>query len=325
MRFHPWRRSSREHDLEEEIESHLAMAARDHIERGDLPKKAHVDALREFGNVGLVKEATRAIWGWVWLEQLGQDLRYAVRSLGRSPAFTPVAVLVLALGIGANTAVFSVVSAILLRPLPYDRADRLVWVWGNNNQLGVNQGYLSSADIFEFGRQSRSLESIAAWTTFPRNLANNGVAERLEGILVSPNFFACLGVRINLGRDFLPQDVGDGENQAAIISDVLWRRRFGADPNVIGTELRFDRGDSSGVIVVGVAPREVQFPARADIWIPDIDVSSNYEYGARDLRAVGRLKPGSTLEQAQSELNVIAETLGQQYPAANSGWRVSLT
>ena len=325
MRFPSWPRRRRETELEEEIQGHLEMAIRDHLERGETAEEANATARREFGNVGLVKEVTRAIWGWVWLEQLGQDLRYAVRSLGRSPAFTPVAVLVLALGIGANTAVFSVVSAILLRPLPYDRADRLVWVWGNNNQLGVNQGYLSSADIFEFGRQSRSLESIAAWTTFPRNLANNGVAERLEGILVSPNFFACLGVRINLGRDFLPQDVGDGENQAAIISDVLWRRRFGADPNVVGTELKFDRGDSSGVIVVGVAPREVQFPARADIWIADVDVATNYEYGSHDLRAVARLKPRSTPEQAQSELNIIAEDLEQQYPAANSGWRVTLT
>src|SRR5262249_19576825 len=326
MRFLPWpRRSRRDDELEEEIQCHLEMSACDRIERGETARKAQADARREFGNVGLVKEATRAMWGWVWLEQVVQDLRYAVRSLRRSPTFTPVAVIVLALGIGANTAVFSVISAILLRPLPYDRAERLVWVWGNNSQLGVNQGYLSSADVFEFGRQSRSLESIAAWTTFPRNLAHNGVAERLEGILVSPNFFDCLGVKMNLGRDFLPQDAREEQAQAAIISDALWRRRFGSDPNIIGTELKFDRGDSSGVIVVGVAPSEVQFPARADIWIADIDVSTNYEYGARDLRAVGRLKPGSTLEQAQSELNIIAENLEQQSPATHSGWEVSLT
>src|SRR5215471_2302244 len=113
-----------------------------------------------------------AMWGRVWLEQLGQDFRYASRSLRRSPAFTPVVVIVLAFGIGANTAVFSVVNTILLRPLPYDSAERLVWVWGNNTRIGVNLGYLSVTDVFEFGRHSQSLESIAAWTTFPRNLTS---------------------------------------------------------------------------------------------------------------------------------------------------------
>jgi putative ABC transport system permease protein len=273
--------------------------------------------------VGLTREGPWIVWPL--LEQFGQDLRYSVRMLRRSPTFASVAVLVLALGIGANTAVFSAISALLLRPLPYENPERLAWIWGNNNQLGVNQGYLSTPDVFAFQQRSSSLESIAAWTTFPRNLVDKDVPERLEGILVTPNFFACLGVRIDLGRDFLPEEVLEGHDEVAIISDALWRRRFGSDPNVVGMRLRFNRGDSNGVLVVGVAPSEVQFPAHADIWMPGVDLSSNFEQGSRDLRAVARLKPGSTMEQAQSELNILAQSLEQEYPATNVGWRVSLT
>jgi putative ABC transport system permease protein len=127
------------------------------------------------------------------IEELIYDLRYAVRSFLKNPSFTLVAILTLAVGIGANTAIFSVVSAIILRPLPYENADRLVWLWGDNKKLGINQGYLSNADIYDFQQHSSSIESIAAWTTLPVNLIAETNSERLEGILVSPNFLAVSG------------------------------------------------------------------------------------------------------------------------------------
>jgi putative ABC transport system permease protein len=257
--------------------------------------------------------------------ELRQDLRYGVRSLIRNPGFTIVAVLALAVGIGANTAIFSMVSAIILRPLPYEAAERLVWIWGNNNRLGVNQGYLSNADIYDFQQHSSHIEHIAAWTTLPVNLIQDTTSERLEGILVSPNFFSCLGVSIKVGRDFQPQEAEEGRNQVVIISDNLWRRQFGSDPGVIGRKVTLDRNDVKTFEVIGVAPPEVQFPTRTDVWMPDINISSTEGRGGHDLRAVARLKRGATMEQAQSELNVLAQNLEQQYPATNEGWRVSLT
>lgn len=257
--------------------------------------------------------------------ELGHDLRYAVRSFIRNPSFTLVAVLALAVGIGANTAIFSVVSAIIFRPLPYESAERLVWVWGDNNRLGVDQGYLSNADIYDFQAHSSNLECIAAWTTLPVNLIGETTSERLEGILVSPSFFRCLGVSIKVGRDFQPQEAEEGQNQVVIVSDNLWRRRFGSDPNVIGRRLTLDRNDVKTFMVVGIAPPEVQFPSRSDVWMPDINISASDGRGGHDLRAVARLKRGVTMTQAQSELNILAENLERQYPATNEGWRVSLT
>ncbi len=233
--------------------------------------------------------------------------------------------LTLAIGIGANAAIFSFVSALILRPLPYDGADRLVWVWGNNSKLGVNQGYLSIADIYDFQQHSSNFEQIAAWTTLPVNLVDETSSERLEGILVSPNFFSCLGVSIRVGRDFEPHEAQENQNQVVIISDNLWRRRYGSDPNIIGKHINLDRNDVKTFMVVGVAPAEVQFPSRTDVWMPDINISDAEGRGGHDLRAVARLKRGSTMDQAQSELNVVAQNLERQYPETNEGWRVSLT
>ena len=257
--------------------------------------------------------------------ELAQDLRYAVRSFIRNPSFALVAVLALAVGIGANTAIFSVFSAVILRPLPYQNAERLVWVWGNNSKLGINQGLLSNADIYDFEEHSSSIESIAGWTTLPINLIEETTSERLEGILVSPKFFRSLGVSIQLGRDFQPQEAEPGQNRVVIISDNLWRSRFGSDPRIIGRQLTLDRNDAKTFMVVGVAPPEVQFPTRTDVWMPDVRISSSVERGGHDLRGVARLKPGVTTEQAQTELNVLAQNLERQYPETNDGWRISLT
>ncbi len=320
------RRADVEAELDEELRFHLEKEVEENVRRGMSPGEARRAALLVFGGVEAVKEECRDVRGVRVFEDFWQDLRFGLRGLRKSPTFTLAAVLTLALGIGANTAIFSVVDALLLRPLPYDDAGRLVWVWGDNKQLGVSQGYLSPGDIFDFGRQSTRLESVAAWTTLPINLVEETRSERLEGILVSQNFFRTLGVRIAVGRDFEPGEGREGRNQFVIISDGLWRRRFGADPGVIGRRLTLDRYDVHDFTVVGVAPPEVQFPLRTDVWMPDLDEEEvGDEHGGRDIRAVARLKPGATLEQAQQELNIIAQTLERQYPKSNAGWRVTLT
>ena len=259
------------------------------------------------------------------IEELVQDLRYGARSFIRNPGFTLVAVLALAIGIGANTAIFSVVDAIVLRPLPYAGADRLVWIWGNNSKLGVSQGYLSNADIYDFEQHSSTIESIAGWTTLPINLVEETGSERLEGILVSPKFFKSLGVTMQLGRDFQPQEAETGQNQVVIISDNLWRRHFGSAPNIIGKRLTLDRYDARSFMVVGVAPPEVQFPTGTDVWMPNVRITDSEGRGGHDLRGVARLKTRVTMEQAESELNVLAQNLERRYPETNEGWRVSLT
>jgi putative ABC transport system permease protein len=312
-------------ELDAELRYHLEREAEQNVRAGMSPEEARTAALRAFGGLSQAREQCREARGVRVFEDLWLDLRYAARTLLKSPAFTLAAVITIALGVGANTAVFSLVNALLLRPLPYDEAGRLIWIWGDNRQQGVSQGYLFPGDIADFGRQSTLLESVAAWTTVPINLVGETRSERLEGILVSPNFFRTLGVRVAVGRDFEPGEAREGRNHVVIISDGLWRRRFGADPGVIGRTLTLDRYDQHSFTVVGVAPSEVQFPSRTDVWMPDVDEQGGDERGGRDLRAVARLKRGATLEQARDELNVISQNLERQYPLTNAGWRVALT
>ncbi len=317
-------RGGLDRELDEELRYHLERETELNVRGGMTPEEARRAALRAFGGVTQSKELCREARGVRVFEVFWQDLRFGLRGLRKSPTFTLAAALTLALGLGANTAIFSVVNALLLRPLPYDDAGRLVWVWGENRRLGVSQGYLSSGDILDLGREGKQLESVAAWSTVPINLVEETRSERLEGILVSPNFFHTLGVRVAVGRDFEAGEGREGNNQSVIISDGLWRRKFGADPGVIGRRLTLDRYDLNSFTVVGVAPPEVQFPLRTDVWMPDFD-EADAGHAGRDARAVARLKPGATLEQAQDELNIVAQNLERQYPNSNAGWRVTLT
>src|ERR1044072_1254774 len=195
-----------------------------------------------------------------------QDLRYACRTLARSRSFVIIATLMLALGIGANTAIFSVVHTVLIRPLPYADAERVVWLSNRKPTLGVTGAYLNPADILDFREQSQSFERIAAFGTLPLNLYGAKTPERVEGIYVTPNFFRTLGVQPELGRDFA--EVNEAED-SMIISHALWLRQFGGDDNVIGKTITFGLQPSrSGTtsVIVGVLPPETNFPARVDLF-----------------------------------------------------------
>jgi putative ABC transport system permease protein len=254
-----------------------------------------------------------------------QDLRYACRTLSRSRSFVFIATLMLALGIGANTAIFSVVHTVLIRPLPYAEAERVVWITNRNPTLAVNGAFLNPADILDFREQSQSFERIAAWGTLPLNLYGARTPERVEGIYVTPNFFRTLGVQPELGHDFA--EVNEPENNV-IISHALWLRQFGGDPNVIGKKISFGlqpmtQNDIS--VIVGVLPAATNFPARVDLFtITEITHEDLERGGSHNWRTIGRLKPGVTVEQAQAEINTLTQRQEELYPDTNRGWQVQL-
>lgn len=204
MKF--WRQHKDE-ELDAEIRSHLDEAMHDRIERGESPDEARVNALREFGNVGLVKEVTREMWGWATLKQVAQDLRFGLRMLWKNPGFLLVAILTLALGIGTNTAIFSVVNGVLLRPLPYPGAERLVFFEGINPDQGITQSALSMPDYLDWQSQTDAFESIAAYFESGMALTGDGAEpERIPRAEVTPSFFPTMGVTPLMGRALLKED-----------------------------------------------------------------------------------------------------------------------
>ncbi|MGH9789365.1 MAG: ABC transporter permease [Candidatus Acidiferrales bacterium] len=256
------------------------------------------------------------------METLWQDLRYGARQLARSPGFTAVAVLTLALGIGANTAIFSVANAVLLQPLPYQEPDRLVRLWESNP--GRNWPFFSASapNFNDWVQQNRSFESLAATEGATFNLTGTGEPERLRGRRVTSNFFALLGVELELGRNFTPEEGRPASARVAILSHGLWQRRFGADPGILGRTLRLD-GESYEI--VGVLPGTFRFTPGTEVWGPlaiDWNEPGRADRSNHTLLVVGRLKPGVTLAQAQADLESIAKRLEQQHPQSNGGWGV---
>jgi putative ABC transport system permease protein len=252
------------------------------------------------------------------LADVAQDIRYSLRSLAASPAFTVVAVIALALGIGANTAVFSVFRGVLLNPLPYPQANRLVWLWPANARTGESfPGAISPPDFLDFRKQSTAFENLAAFLRLDLTL-NGAQAERLAASGVSAGFFETFGVHPALGRSFLPEDEDVNWPQVAILSDGLWRRHFGADPSVIGRKISLD---GKNLTVAGVMPPDFNFPQNVQLWQP---LPLRYEEMAvrrfHFLRVVGRLKPGVTLERADKQMKSIASGLARAYPDSNANY-----
>ncbi|MGH9849262.1 MAG: ADOP family duplicated permease [Blastocatellia bacterium] len=314
-----WNHKQRDEELDAEIRSHLDEAIRDRIERGESPEQARVNALREFGNVGLVKEVTREMWGWASLERLGQDLRFGLRMLRKNPGFSLIAILTLALGIGANTAIFSVVNSVLLRPLPYSDPDRLAMLWTDDPRRGVHEEGTSFPNFEDWRNQSRSFADMAICTRGNDvNLTGGNGVERVSGERVSANFFPLLGVAPMLGRTISLEDEQRRES-VVVLSHNLWVRRFGADRNVIGKTLEIG-GRSAQVI--GVMPTDFYFPSKeTQLWEPaSLDASWDRQKSRRYTdwwRVIGRLKPGVSFQQAQMEMNAIGNRLQQTYPTTD--------
>jgi putative ABC transport system permease protein len=245
------------------------------------------------------------------------DLRYAARLQRKNPGFTIVAIIALALGIGANTAIFSVVNTVLLRPLPYKDPERLVMVWEDATKHGYPRDTPAAANFVDWRDQNQSFEGMAAIADTSFNLTGSGDPERLEGRRVSANMFPLLGVEPHIGRVFTAAEDQPGAQRVALLSYALWQRRFGGDPGIVGKALTLN-GESH--VVVGVMPARFQFPSSDDqVWVPV--AFTQQEAGNRNrhyLQVLARLRPGVSLDQAQSEMNTIAARLQQQYPQSNT-------
>ncbi len=259
------------------------------------------------------------------MDTLLPDLRYAVRTLRKSPGFTLVAVLTLALGIGANTAIFSVVNAVLLRPLPYSDADALVLVWNRYSGLGLDQASSSPPDYFDRRQQNRVFSEMGAFWQTSATLTGGGGAERLNAARATASFFSVLGVPPLLGRTFLPEEDQPGGGKVAVLSHGFWQRRFGGDRGVVGSRVVLD---GNPVTVVGVMPERFGAPKKVDLWMPAAFTPEQMSDAARGnewLTTVARLKPGVTQEAAQSDMQRVALGLKERFPEhrdylTQSGW-----
>jgi putative ABC transport system permease protein len=308
----------RDRDLSGELAFHRDMFEEQFRARGMDGAAARREARLALGGEAQIAEHWRDQRSLPFFDTLRQDVRYGLRMLRRTPGFTAAALTTLALGIGANTAIFSVIDAVLLRPLPFPDADRLVTV-GERTPLGQssNIGFATMADWRE---RSRSFEQLALMRTSLPTLVTDGEAERLQGVRVSGNYFDMMRVRPALGRGFTMDEDRPDHRFVAILSDSLWRRRFGADPSIVGrtivlSELQFR---VVGVMPPSFEPLDAQryFGASAEIWIPlgyDLRGDSSC-YSCRHLRGFGRLKPGVTVEQATVEMNAIHERVRQEHP-----------
>jgi len=314
-------RQRQDRELDEEIESHLQMHIEDNLRLGMTPEEARRQAMIKLGGIEATKEAYRDQRGLPWLETLWQDLRYGARQLRKNPGFTAVAVLTLALGIGANTAMFSFVNAILLRPLPYRDPGRLVMVFENHLTNGTFKVPIGAVVLEEWRQQSTVFDGLGAvrpYGTFA--LTGKGPPETLNGSLLSANIFPLLGVRPLLGRGFLPDEEIHGNHLVVLLSYELWQRRFGGDSNILGQSLTLAAQPHT---VIGVMPPGTLSPDGArtrDLWLPlaftpdEIRLRHSHNYSV-----YARLKPGVTLPQAQAEMEAIAHRMAEA-DARNVGW-----
>ena len=320
-----FRRSQLDRDLDAEISSHLQFAIDENLQLGLSPAEARRQALLRFGGAQQAKEKHRDASGLPFLDTLFQDLRFAFRMLRKSPGFTSVAVLTLALGIGANASIFSVVYAVLLKALPYPLSDRLVMVYENVNLPSYQNSHneVTPGNFSDWTNQNSVFENIAAYRNRSFNLTGAGEPLRVEGELVSANFFTTLQIVPTLGRGFSPEEDSPGASHVAVMSDGLWKNRFGSDPQILGQKLLLD-GESHTVI--GVAPPGFHFPDPDDqLWVPlALGHTERNDRGSHNLEVFARLKPGVTLHQAQAEMFVIAKHLTELFPQSNTGLTVSL-
>jgi macrolide transport system ATP-binding/permease protein len=316
-----------EQELDDEIRDYIERETQDNIGAGMPPAKAREAAQRKFGRPVLnVKEDTRAVWGWAWIERLWQDLRHGSRMLRKNPGFTFIAVASLAIGIGINSAIFSLADAMLLRPLPVPHPGDVVTV--NSTTLNGPAG-VSYRDYLDLRDHSRSFAGLVAYADITLGLSArpDALPQMKYGLRVTGNFFKVLGVKPELGRDFLPQeDQVPGRDAVVILSHELWEQQFAADPAIIGRKVRMSGIDFT---VVGVTPEKF---TGLDLYIhpalylplmmsPRLSTSPDDHLlearNQRDLTVKGRLKPGVTMEQARAELQVIARNLEHSYPDSN--------
>jgi putative ABC transport system permease protein len=319
-----WRR--REEDLDRELRAHVEAETEEQKQAGLAPEEARYAAQRMLGNITMLKEDTRSIWSWSVLERFAQDLRYALRTLRKSPGFTAVAVLSLALGVGANTAIFTFVNAALLRPLPYPEADRIVALY----QLmakGTPTNLVHPRSFIEWHDRMRSFEALAIAQPIPVNTEGNDGAEQVPGMWATEELFRVFGVEPFLGRAYTAEEARPGASPVVVLSHGYWQRRFGSDPGIVGKPMRMGRGSR---VVIGVMPPGFRVAAsNIDIFSPlPLDRNKPEAAGSRGFQCYGRLRPGVTLAAARAEMRVAADQISHSYPPDRryqiDGWSVTM-
>ena len=324
-------RQRRDRELADEMESHLQMHIEDNLARGMTPAEARRQALIKLGGVEQTKENYRDRRGLPFLDTLLQDIRFAFRMLRKSPGFTAVAVLTLALGIGANTAIFSVVNGVLLKHLPYKDASRLVVIWENNpHHVGVHN-VVSPPNFLDWRAQNRVFQDMAYLADTRANLTGGDAPEQVDVQNVSANFFDLLGVKLALGHAFTAANGRQGNDNVTVLSYGLWRDRFASDKAVVGKSIELN-GKSNTIL--GVAPRGFDLfvgegsltGAHPQLWTPFVFPPEFYDRAkvGRFFTILARLKSGVTLVQAQTQMNVIASGLAEKYPEYDANWGVTV-
>ena len=314
-----WRITKRNADLERELQSDLALEEEEQRERGLSSEESRCAALRAFGNPTLIREQTHATWSWIWIESLANDLKYAFRGMRRNAGSTVFAILIVGLGIGGASTVFSVVNALLLRPLPFRDPGRLVWI-------SNAEDYSTQAEHFvDLRDQNQSFSDLAGWSGFysagDKELTGTGEPQRLTSIAVTGNLFTLLGVEPAIGRLFTREECRGKYSAppAMLLSDSFWRKRFASDPNVVGQKLTLN---NQPVTVIGVLPPSFDFASvfapgtPIDVFIP-WPLTDNTKPAGNTMAIVGRLKPGVTIESAQAEFTVLAKRLNIEHPDRN--------
>jgi len=312
-----------ERDLDDEIGSFLDLLVDEKVRKGIRPDLARRAARIEIGGLEKAKEQVREARGGAWLEALWRDLRYSAAALVRNPGFSVVAIITISLGIGANTAIFSVVNGVLLRPLPFDHPEQLVEIRETQLEKGDNEMAVAPADFQYWRKNSQSFSAMAAhYTHISFNLTGNGEPEKLSSAAVSASFFEVLGVEPYLGRGFRPAEETPEQNNVVVISHGLWERRFGASPGVVGQSVTLN---TRSYTVVGIMPRGFGLPSRVDIWTPIALTAEQPGQHSRNLdRIVARLAPGITVARARAEMDGLAGQLAEQYPDSNHGVGVAV-
>ena len=329
-----------EQEVDEEIAFHLEMQTRRYIAEGMTPAGAREAALRRFGDPDRARAECRAIGHKMEAEmrraelrhELRQDVGFGLRLLRNNPLFTAIALLTLAVGIGANAAIFSVVKAVLLQSLPYRHAERTIVIWNSYEQAGLEHAAIAPAEFADLREQRRAFDGVSAITDQPASLIGLGEPEQLMAYVVSPNLFDLLGTSPQLGRGFSVEDGKEGAEKVVLLSHALWTRRFGGDAAAVGRTINVGGRLRT---VVGVMPPEVRFPdapldflrERADLWIPyGWEQARAEDQGNQYLGVVARLRPGAGMEQARADLDAIAARFRAQFPDRYAGsfrWRLA--
>lgn len=338
-----FRREDETRGLREEIELHLALRARKLHETGLTAADAGFAARRQFGNPAVYQDQISDLWGWAMWERFFQDLRHGIRMLAKAPGFTAITVLTLALGLGINTAIFSVVNAVMLRPLAYPQPDRLVSLWEENTKprdltnfsshgaqvgsAGAGRTTVSVANIADY-RKCAAFEDLASYDSAPVNLTGLGAPQRIAGEAVTWNYFSVLGTMPAQGRSFMPEEDQPGAERVAVVTHAFWQQRLGGASDALGRSILLD---GNPYRIVGILPAGFQSPAQIGLK-EQMEVYRTASYpsdlsiarGDHDVNVLARLKPGVSLEAARAELQAISASLGRQFPDTNGNIRAAI-